>query len=199
MSLDSSFVLIDWPEALKRNATPNALWNDIVEALDAAAFEDDEDESEQPEEPESPSAWFREFDDWVSYDLYNLTALAYEELRGFLPDALRESTDAFMLPNITSLGGYHQDLGPDDVFLVSLNPESVCKYLKLAESTDFSKLRGAYDEHCPENLKEELARYAGQEDSAETFETAFKPFIDHYIDALRAAAAEERGFLYPVR
>src|SRR3954463_1304910 len=154
MSTDANYFLIDWPEAVKRNTSPTALWDDITEAI-GEAFDIDEVTCELKVVGPLPT-WFRELHDGWNYNSYLWTAFAYEEIRPFLAAELREATDAFMLPNITSLGGYHRDLEAEPI-LVSLSPESVQKYLRLAAQLDLSKLRKPYDEHCPQDKKETLA------------------------------------------
>lgn len=131
------------------------------------------------------------------------TARAYAQLAPKLAPEIRKASDRFFLALFVE-NGMCQDLGDDvlfrgdreheGIFQHSISPESVARLLKAGETLDFAALEEAYKRGVDKSVKAELAEYLGVE-AKMSFRGAFVPFVQSWIDALRAAANHGHGML----
>ena len=141
-------------------------------------------------------AWVFELDLESDSDThYHNVADAYDQLRGELPEDVRNLTDSFFNSLIT-FKGHCSDLGePDVMFFLTINPQSVMSFTEIGQTIDFEKLRIPFYAKCDNSTKKILAEY-GQTTLERNFEDSFVPYVQMWLSIFKEAAKNGRGLLF---
>lgn len=161
-------------------------WCTLQEKLTSEKLESIWDEADKTDWCRSALGWPESFDQYVCM------TEAWEELSDELPRATRKEFSPLFSKLIT-MEGYVNDLkkirGADEMFLISLNPESVTSFAKLLRELDFERLREPFNEDVSEETKMELY----EPDPENSFDKAFLPYVNTWRDLMSSAAARALG------
>jgi hypothetical protein len=137
-------------------------------------------------------SWVKELTPaFESQGCYCSVADAYEQLRGDLPEDVRQSADPFMRRLITRGQGC-QELGDGGkVFPLSISPISAAKFAELGSQIDFQEFKDAFYVRCHDHEKAALAKCAGG-NPEHSFEKAFLPYVEMWLKIVKTAAQENK-------
>ena len=171
--------LVDWKEATKR-MTDGTLESTMMDALNDG------------------ESWVQDLD-WENqcHNNYLMVAKAWEAVRGAggVPGGMDAKAQEFMNVLITH-SDFCMDLGEGcEVIAISVSLESAARLAQAVAGVDFNAYRAAYHARCDQTTKEALGVWSEDRGVERGFEDGFLPYVQMWVDAVKAAARRKQGLL----